>query len=64
MASVLILTLALAGCATGPVSECPALAGPPPAVVDALESAGRKDPSAAAWTITLDRHYQKLDKCK
>lgn len=40
---------------------CPPLSPAPNIVVDALEATGRKDPSAAAWVIDLDRHYQKCD---
>lgn len=60
----LISTLLLVACATAPVVKCPGLPDPPPAIVDALEQAGRSNPSAAAWVIGLDRHYQKLDECK
>lgn len=40
---------------------CPSLSPAPLSAVDALEQVGRKDPSAAAWVIDLDRHYQKCD---
>jgi uncharacterized protein YceK len=58
---VAIALVILSGCSTTVVYKAPPLADPPLSVVDALEQAGRKDPSAAAWTIDLDRHYQKLD---
>ncbi len=68
----LILTAALAGCVSVPASQ-PApqitvktvptyvLPDPPPAVVDALEMAGKNDASAATWVIALDKFYQKQD---
>lgn len=57
--------LLLAGCETVHVkADCLNLPDPPPAIVDALEAAGREDPSAAAWVIDLDRHYQKQDACR
>lgn len=66
------LTLALAtsmllliGCESARVAlVCPGLSDPPLSVVDALEAAGRKDPSAAAWTVHLADHYDKLDACR
>lgn len=57
----LILTALLTGCATVPSNVAPHLANPPPAVVTALDGAARKDPSAAAWVIGLDKFYQKQD---
>lgn len=64
------MTLALTGCqsvlgggAAGP-AKCIGLTDPPESVVDALGTVARKDASAGAWVIGLDRHYQKLDKCR
>lgn len=42
--------------------ECPQLAAPPDAVVDALATV-KKDPEAARWIVGLDKHYDKLSVC-
>lgn len=64
-ASVLTLTLLLAGCVTAPSGDCgPVLQDPPGSVVDALEGAARADPSAAGWVIGLDGFYRKQDACR
>ena len=57
------LVLSLSACTTAPTIKfkCPPLSPAPSSVVDGLEVAARKDPSAAAWVIDLDRHYQKCD---
>lgn len=61
--AVCLVLLTLAGCTQTTKYVCPPLSPPPNSIVDALETTGRKDPSAAAWVIDLDRHYQKLDAC-
>lgn len=60
-----LVLLVLTSCqTTGPVSiQCPQLAPPTASIVDALEQAGRKDPSSGAWVIALEKHYEKLDAC-
>jgi hypothetical protein len=63
---ILLLTLflfGLFGCATTTKIVCPQLAPPPASVVGALAGLG-SDPSASAWTIDLDKHYQKLERCQ
>lgn len=65
-ASVLTLTLLLAGCVTVPTKAVvcgPRLPDPPASIVDGLEASARADPSAAAWVIGLDKHYRKQDAC-
>lgn len=61
---LLSLVIALASCSPTVKYLCPPLAPPPSSTIDALETAGKKDPSSAAWVVSLDRHYQKLDACK
>ena len=58
-----LLQAILTGCTTTTKIVCPKLTAPPASVVDMLEGLGPKDPSAAAWTIDLDKHYQKLEAC-
>ena len=61
-----ILGIVLAGCANGQVvvkTMCPKLPNPPVGAVSALENAGKKDPDVAGYTVALDKHYDKLDKC-
>ena len=63
--ALLILMAPLAGCGSvRAVSEGPVLGNPPPAIVDALDTAARKDAGAAAWVVGLDRFYQKQDLSK
>lgn len=60
--SLSILALLLTACGAGPSAKvCPILPDPSPAAIDALEAAGRQDPSTAAWVVALDRFYQKQD---
>lgn len=58
-----ILLPILTGCSPTVKVVCPSLSPPPGSIVDALETTGRQDPSAAAWTIDLSKHYEKLDVC-
>lgn len=60
----LVFLFMATGCTTVATTICPPLSPPPGTVVDALETAGRKDPSAASWVIDLALHYQKLDACQ
>lgn len=64
LAMLVLLCVVLASCSPTVKYLCPPLSPPPSSVIDALETTGRKDPSAATWTIDLDRHYQKLDACR
>ncbi len=60
----LLATLAvLTSCQSTTVVKwrCPVLADPPSSTVDALEKAGRQDPSTASWVVQLDKHYQQCD---
>lgn len=62
--ALLISTALLAGCATGQtetVVSGPKLRYPPPIILDALETAGRADDTAAGWVMDLDRFYQKQE---
>lgn len=61
---VTLFLFVLTACSPTTKIVCPRLAPPPASTVDALEKAGRQDPSSAAWVIDLDRHYQKLDRCR
>jgi hypothetical protein len=70
------LMVLLAGCVTVPIETpapaaktaravaAPILPDPPPGVVDALQAAGRTDPSVAAWVVDLDNFYQKQDAAR
>lgn len=62
-AVAIVMSLALVGCTTTPSIKflCPPLAPPTDQAVTALETAGKADPSTAAWVVELDRHYQKCD---
>ena len=62
----LMAALGLASCSTTSTNTqvqflCPALSPPPSKAIDALEEAGKSDPSSAAWVIDLSRHYDKCD---
>lgn len=59
-----LLVIVPAGCTSTTKIMCPSLSPAPSSIIDALETASRKDPSAAAWTIGLDKHYAKLDACR
>lgn len=62
---VLLFLLGLvASCTQTTKIVCPPLSPPPVSTVDALEEAGKKDPSSAAWAINLSKHYRKLDACQ
>lgn len=61
---VVSIVLALSGCTTTTKVMCPRLSPPPGSITDALETASRQDPNAAAWTIGLSKHYDKLDACR
>lgn len=61
---VVLATLILQGCTATTKVMCPSLSPPPGSIVTALENASRQDPDGAAWTIGLERHYQKLDACQ
>ena len=58
---VFLFAFILVSCSPTIRYVCPPLSPAPKIVVDAMEVTGRKDPSAAAWVIDLDRHYQKCD---
>lgn len=64
IAGLVILAMPSAGCVSAlslPASNHPRLPDPPPAVVDALESAAAADVKSAEWVIDLDRYFQKQD---
>lgn len=61
---VMLMLATLAGCTQTTRVMCPRLSPPPGSITDALETASRKDPNAAAWTIGLAKHYDKLDACR
>lgn len=61
IATVVVLPMLMSGCVTGVVGDCPTLAAPPRAAVDALEMVHAAD--VDAWIVALDRHYRKLDAC-
>lgn len=59
----LLIVLLLSSCSPTVKYLCPPLAPPPSKTIDALETAGKRDPSSAAWVVQLDKHFQKLDAC-
>lgn len=61
---VLLAVMFLPSCTTTTKIVCPQLSPPPASVVDTLGDLGASDPSASAWTIDLDKHYQKLERCQ
>lgn len=62
---MIALTTLLAGCK--PEAEiairCPGLDNPPPAIVAAMERAGRGDEKSRQYVIKLAKHYEKLGVC-
>lgn len=61
IATAVLLPMLMGGCANGVASDCPALAAPPVAALDALQMA--HSPEIDAWVVELDRGYRKLDAC-
>lgn len=65
--SLTMWALLLGGCASGVTKygyKCPQLDPAPTTTVDALADQSVKDPATGKWVVKLDKHYQKLDKCK
>lgn len=69
--------MCLSGCAKGPnlldltlkprtvtVIQCPQLAPPPEAAVDALEADAKLHPETGKWAVSLEKHLTKLEACK
>ena len=75
-AAILMCLLLLTGCAKGPnlldltlkprtvtVIQCPQLAPPPEATVDALEADAKVHPETGKWAVALEKHLTKLETC-
>lgn len=55
------LVAMMTSCNTTVQYQCPPLAPPPMKVVTSLQTAGKSDPSSAAWVVGLEKHYEKCE---